>query len=380
MNDNIRDIRSDAPEISLSSADPVDVTVVVPMRNEVTNVEAVCSELQEVMNEQSLRYDVVVVNDGSNDGTARELERFVRADSRFTVVELARGFGQASALAAGFRMARGAVIVAMDGDRQNDPHDIPKLLAKLDGPPPYDVVSGWRKDRRDPWFSRRLPSICANLLVRRRTWCPEIHDFGCTLKAYRREVLTDIRLYGEMHRFLPALCKWRGARLAEVVVNHRPRVTGQTKYGISRTVRVLLDLLTVKFLGDYVANPLYLFGKLALLTLAAGTLAVAVAIIQKLGYLTEHGEPVMLNNNIFVIFAMMAFLTTFGLLMMGLMSELLIRIYHESQDRPPYRIRRIWQSADLAADMRGSSRAPVSAAHGTVASGKVVPEEARSLT
>jgi hypothetical protein len=200
------------------------------------------------------------------------------------------------------------------------------------------------------------------------------------LKAYRREVLKDIRLYGEMHRFLPALCKWRGARLTEVVVNHRPRVTGQTKYGISRTMRVLLDLLTVKFLGDYVANPLYLFGKLAFLSLAAGTLAVAVAIVQKLGYLTEYGEPVRLNNNIFIIFAMMGFLTAFGLLMMGLMSELLIRIYHESQDRPPYRIRRIWRSSDSAPDMRGSSQAPVSTAYGTVASGKVVSEEARSLT
>jgi hypothetical protein len=200
------------------------------------------------------------------------------------------------------------------------------------------------------------------------------------LKAYRREVLKDIRLYGEMHRFLPALCKWRGARLTEVVVNHRPRVTGQTKYGISRTMRVLLDLLTVKFLGDYVANPLYLFGKLAFLSLAAGTLAVAVAIVQKLGYLTEYGEPVRLNNNIFIIFAMMGFLTAFGLLMMGLMSELLIRIYHESQDRPPYRIRRIWRSSDSAPDMRRSSQAPVSTAYGTIASGKVVSEEARSLT
>jgi glycosyltransferase involved in cell wall biosynthesis len=380
MSDNCRDIHSDDAEFFRSSAGPVDVTVVVPMRNEEANVEAVCSELQAVMNAQPLSYDVVVVNDGSNDGTARELQGFVQSDSRFTVVELARGFGQAAALAAGFRMARGRVIVAMDGDRQNDPHDIPKLLAKLDGPPQYDVVSGWRKERRDPWFSRRLPSICANLLVRRRTWCPEIHDFGCTLKAYRREVLKDIRLYGEMHRFLPALCKWRGARLTEVVVNHRPRVTGQTKYGISRTMRVLLDLLTVKFLGDYVANPLYLFGKLAFLSLAAGTLAVAVAIVQKLGYLTEYGEPVRLNNNIFIIFAMMGFLTAFGLLMMGLMSELLIRIYHESQDRPPYRIRRIWRSSDSAPDMRRSSQAPVSTAYGTIASGKVVSEEARSLT
>jgi glycosyltransferase involved in cell wall biosynthesis len=318
------------------------------MRNEETNVAAVCAELQAFMDAQPLRYEVIVVNDGSSDGTARELEAAARDDSRFTVVEFARGFGQSAALAAGFRMARGAVIVAMDGDRQSDPHDIPRLVAKLDEPPGCDVVSGWRKDRKDKWLSRRFPSLLANRLIRRRTWCPEIHDFGCTLKAYRRDILKDIRLYGEMHRVLPALCKWRGAKLAEEVVNHRPRVSGTTKYGINRTMRVLLDLLTVKFLGDYVTNPLYFFGKLALLTMAVAVLAVAGAVAQKFGYLTEHGTPVMLNNNILVIFAMMVFLTTIALLMMGLMSELLIRIYHESQDRPPYRIRRIWRTADPA--------------------------------
>jgi glycosyltransferase involved in cell wall biosynthesis len=243
-------------------------------------------------------------------------------------------------------MARGSVIVAMDGDRQSDPYDIPLLLAKLDEPPGCDVVSGWRKDRKDKWFSRRLPSLCANYLIRRRTWCSEIHDFGCTLKAYRRDVLKDVRLYGEMHRFLPAICKWRGATLAEVVVHHRARVSGETKYGIDRTMRVLFDLLTVKFIGDYVTKPLYLFGKLALMTFTISILAIGLAIVQKLGYLTEHGEPVMLNNNVFVIFAMMVFLTTVSLLMMGLMSELLIRIYHESQDRPPYRIRHIWRPTD----------------------------------
>lgn len=338
-------------------AEAVDVTVVIPMRNEETNVSDVCSELQAVIDAQPLRYEIIVVNDGSTDGTARELERLVNADSRFTVVEFARGFGQSAALAAGFRLARGRVIVAMDGDRQNDPRDIPKLVAKLDDSSGCDVVCGWRKERMDKWFSRRLPSACANFLIRRRTWCNEIHDFGCTLKAYRSEVLRDVRLYGEMHRFLPAICKWRGARLAEVVVNHRPRVSGQTKYGIDRTLRVLFDLLTVKFLGDYLTNPLYFFGKLAVLTLVTSFLAVGMAIVQKLGYLTEHGGPVMLNSNIFIIFAMMMFLTTVSLLMMGLMSELLIRIYHESQDRPPYRIRRVWRVSDAVANGAANVRA-----------------------
>jgi glycosyltransferase involved in cell wall biosynthesis len=334
----------------LSVAGAVDVSVVIPMQNEETNVAPLCAELREVIDRQPLSYEVVIVNDGSTDGTARELEREAGLDQRFIIVELARGFGQSAALAAGFRTARGKVIVPMDGDRQNDPHDIPRLVARLDEGPGADVVSGWREDRKDSWFSRRLPSACANYLIRSRTWCPEIHDFGCTLKAYRREVLNDVRLYGEMHRFLPAICKWRGARLAEVVVNHRPRVSGQTKYGIDRTMRVVLDLLTVKFLGDYVTKPLYLFGKLAFITLAIAFAAVALALVQKFGYLTEHGEPVMLNNNVFIIFAMMVFLTTVSLLMMGLMSELLIRIYHESQDRPPYRIRRVLRAAESADD------------------------------
>jgi len=339
------------------AVEEADVTVVIPMKDEETNVAAVCAELQAVLDAQPLDYEVVVVNDGSTDRTAQELERAVGADPRFTVVELARSFGQSAALAAGFRLARGRVIVAMDGDRQNDPHDIPKLVAQLEEPPRFDVVSGWRRDRKDKWLSRRLPSLCANYLIRRRTWCPEVHDFGCTLKAYRREVLKDVRLYGEMHRFLPAICKWRGARLSEVVVNHRPRVSGHTKYGIDRTLRVLFDLLTVKFLGDYLTKPLYFFGKLAVGTFGISLLAVAFAVVQKLGYLTEHGEPVMLNNNVFVIFAMLAFLTTVSLVMMGLMSELLIRIYHESQDRPPYRIRRIHRSAavDTGADPVASS-------------------------
>jgi glycosyltransferase involved in cell wall biosynthesis len=327
-------------------ADSVDVSVVIPMRNEETNVAPVCAELQELMDKQPLRYEVIIVNDGSRDGTAHELEKAAGNDPRFTIIEFARGFGQSAALAAGFRFANGRVIVAMDGDRQNDPRDIPMLVAKLDEAPGYDIVSGWRRDRKDKWLSRRFPSACANYLIRRRTWCTEIHDFGCTLKAYRREVLRDIRLYGEMHRFLPAICKWRGAKLTEEVVNHRPRVSGKTNYGISRTMRVLLDLLTVKFLGDYLSNPLYFFGKLALITSSVAFVAVALAIVQKLGYLTEHGEPVMLNNNVLIIFAMMVFLTTVSLLMMGLMCELLIRIYHESQDRPPYRIRRVLRTVE----------------------------------
>jgi hypothetical protein len=215
----------------------------------------------------------------------------------------------------------------------------------LEEPPGYDIVSGWRKNRQDKWFSRKLPSMVANRLVRRLTRCDVIHDFGCTLKAYRREALTDVHLYGEMHRFLPALCRWRGARLGERPVNHRARVAGETKYGLKRTIKVLFDLLTVKFLGDYLTKPLYFFGKLAMGGMAISFLSIGMAVLQKFGYLTEHGMPVMLNNNIFVLFAMMMVITTMMLLMVGVVCELLIRIYHESQERHPYKIRTVHRAS-----------------------------------
>jgi glycosyltransferase involved in cell wall biosynthesis len=323
-----------------------DVTIVIPVRNEEANVAPLCAELREVMDKELLTYEVILVNDGSTDGTADELKKALHGDPRFTVIELYRSFGQSAALSAGFNMARGKIIVPMDGDLQNDPHDIPKLIAQLDSPPGYDIVSGWRKNRQDKRLTRRLPSLIANALVRRLTWCNEIHDFGCMIKAYRREALSDVHLYGEMHRFLPALCRWRGARLSERVVNHRPRVAGTTKYSLKRTVKVLFDLLTVKFLGDYLTKPIYFFGKLAMLTMLISFSSIGVAIAQKFGYLTEHGVPVNLNNNIFILFAMMTFITAVVFLMVGVVSELLIRIYHESQNRPPYKIRHIFQGGN----------------------------------
>jgi glycosyltransferase involved in cell wall biosynthesis len=327
-------------DVLLDSA--IDVSIVIPMRNEEENIAPLCGEIREMMDRQKLRYEVIIVNDGSTDGTARELDKVASGDDRFTIIEFARSFGQSAALSAGFNMARGNVIVPMDGDRQNDPADVPNLVAMLDEAPGYDIISGWRKARQDKWFSRKLPSKAANALIRRATWCETIHDFGCTLKAYRREALSDVHLYGEMHRFLPAICRWRGARLGEQVVNHRPRVAGETKYGLKRTVKVLFDLITVKFLGDYLTKPIYFFGKLSLLTLALSFFSLGLAIVQKLGYLTEHGGPVMLNNSIFVLFSMMMFITAVILLMMGMVSELLVRIYHESQGRMPYKIRRVY--------------------------------------
>ena len=324
-----------------SQSEEIDVSVVIPMRNEEANAASLCAELQEVTDKELLRYEVISVNDGSTDATAAALEMATQNDSRFTVVEFYRRFGQSAALAAGFSMARGNIIVPMDGDLQNDPRDIPRLIAQLEKAPGYDIVSGWRKNRQDKRFTRRFPSLVANALVRRLTWCNEVHDFGCTLKAYRREVLSDVHLYGEMHRFLPALCRWRGARISELVVNHRARVAGKTKYGLKRIIKVLFDLLTVKFLGDYLTKPIYFFGKLAMLTLLISFLSVGVAIVQKFGYLTAQGVTVRLHNNILILFAMMMFIATGMLMMAGVIAELLIRIYHESQGRTPYKIRRI---------------------------------------
>ena len=246
------------------ASDAVDVSIVIPLLNEQDNVVPLYEQLCASLDDQPLQYEFIFIDDGSLDETAKRLKEVTKDDPRVTVVEFMRRFGQTAGLAAGFARARGDVIVPLDGDLQNDPADIPRLVAKLDDGPGWDIVSGWRKNRQDKLLSRRLPSVLANRLIRKLTWTGEIHDFGCSLKAYRAQVLEDVRLYGEMHRFLPAICKWRGARITEEVVNHRARTAGTSKYGLKRTIKVLLDLLTVKFLGDYLTKPIYFFGKLAM--------------------------------------------------------------------------------------------------------------------
>jgi len=320
-----------------------EVSIVVPVYNEQENIVELYREIVAVMDRDDREYEVIFVDDGSRDESLQRICAATADDPRAQVIELMKNFGQTAAMAAGFAAARAPVIVPMDGDRQNDPADIPALVAKLDEGKGWDIVSGWRKNRHDKWFSRRLPSIIANRLVKRMTWTTEIHDFGCSLKAYRREVLDDVHLYGEMHRFLPAICKWRGARVTEVVVNHRPRTAGASKYGLKRTIKVLLDLLTVKFLGDYLTKPIYFFGKLAMGSMLVSFLVLGLAICQKYGWLLIEGsEPVRLNNSILVLFAMMTFLMSIMFLMIGVLAELLVRIYHEAQGRAPYKIRRIY--------------------------------------
>ncbi len=340
------------PRSTADSRASLDVSIVVPVYNEQESVAKLYAQIAEVMDERAAAgdaYEVLFISDGSWDDTVGALRECTAGDPRVTVIELMRNFGQTAATAAGFDHARGKVIVPMDGDLQNDPADIPRLVAKLDengdAPGKWDIVSGWRKERQDKLLSRRFPSIIANRLIKKLTWTTEIHDFGCSMKAYRRKVLEDVTIYGEMHRFLPAICKWRGARITEMVVNHRAREFGASKYGLKRTFKVLLDLLTVKFLGDYLTKPIYFFGKLAAGTFAVAFASLFVALIQKFGWLTEHNSPVMLNDNIFVLFAMMTFLMGVIFLMMGVLSELMVRIYHESQNRPPYKVRDVFTAA-----------------------------------
>jgi glycosyltransferase involved in cell wall biosynthesis len=319
------------------------VSVVVPVFNEQENVQPLYQELRQVLDESGLDYEIVFVDDGSHDNTAAYLGDLVAGDPRTTVVQFTRNYGQTAALDAGFKRARGQVLVAMDGDMQNDPRDIPALVRKLEGPPGYDVVSGWRKDRKDKFITRRLPSQLANRLIAKMTWT-YIHDFGCTLKAYRRRSLEGVNLYGEMHRFLPAVARWNGARITEMVVNHRPRKAGKSKYGLRRTIKVLLDLMTIKFLGDYLTKPLYFFGKLAMITTACAMLLMAVSVLERFGI--GFRGVIRLNNNVLFLFSLILGLGVINFLMMGVISELLVRIYHESQGRPAYRIARVTQGRD----------------------------------
>lgn len=312
------------------------VSIVVPVYNEEENVEPGYRELTQVLAETGIDYEIIFVDDGSRDSTLERLRSLCVNDPRVTIIELRRNFGQTAAMAAGFREARGAVLIPIDGDMQNDPRDIPRLLARLEEPPGYDVVSGWRRDRKDKVLSRKIPSAIANWLIAYSTGVA-LHDYGCTLKAYRREILDDVNLYSELHRFLPALASWEGARVTEMVVNHRPRTAGKTKYGIKRTFRVVLDLITVKFLGGYMTKPLYFFGKLACYILIPAALLFLVALAQRFSMLGE--ENLHLNRNILVAVSFLLAILAAQSVVVGILAELMVRTYHESQGRPTYRIR-----------------------------------------
>ncbi len=324
--------------------EPCDLSVVVPIHNEEENVEPLVTELGEVLDAAGLDYEVIFVDDGSTDQSLERLRTCLQSCPRMFIVELRRNFGQTAAMAAGIEYCRGRVIVPLDGDLQNDPHDIPRMLDMLDGPPTLDIVSGWRKNRRDRWLTRRVPSQIANAIISRITRVP-IHDVGCTLKAYRREVLEGVSLSSDLHRFLPALAAWHGAMIGEMVVHHRPRVHGRTKYGLWRTIRVLLDLVTVKFLGTYMTKPIYFFGKLGLSTLALSLVLLIVAVAQKFGYFGQPGGLNLNRNVLLTLSALLAFLTV-QCVLFGVVSELLVRMYHDIRGRPMYRVREVHHASD----------------------------------
>lgn len=308
-----------------------EISVVVPLYEEVDNVADLHRELTFALESMGRPYEVLLVDDGSRDGTLEKLVELEARDRRVRVLRLRRNFGQTAAFSAGFDHARGSIVVTSDGDLQNDPADIPALVARLEQG--YDMVCGWRRERRDP-IARRLPSWLANKII---SWSTGVylHDYGCSLKAIRYEVVKGLRLYGEMHRFIPAVASWQGVRLAEMPVNHRARTRGRSKYGFGRILRVLLDLFTVKFLVAYGSRPAHLFGKLGLAAGAVGTAALAYLTYVK--FVEEEaigGRP--------LLFAGM-FLVGMGviLVMNGLLAELLVRVYHESQGKPTYVVKEV---------------------------------------
>ena len=308
---------------------PLDLSVVVPLYNEEESLPYLVEQLTDALRPSGERFELVLVNDGSSDRTAEVLEQLSHKVPELVAVLLRKNYGQTAAMAAGFDVAQGDVIVSLDGDLQNDPADIPMLLAKLrEG---YDLVSGWRHQRQDAALQRKLPSRIANRLIGRVTGV-KLHDYGCSLKAYRREVLSDMRLYGELHRFLPALAFIEGARITEVKVNHRARQFGSSKYGIDRTFRVLMDLLTVWFMKRFLTRPMYVFGFGGLIAMLGSLLASSYLLVVKL----MGGD---IGNRPLLTLAVVLGLAGIQLFCFGLLGELLIRTYHESQGRPIYRIR-----------------------------------------
>lgn len=323
----------------------MELSVVIPVFNEADNVGPLCERLHETLSRLGRRYEVILVDDGSTDETWDRLREAARRFPHLRLIRLRTNFGQTAALSAGFHQARGDLVVTMDADLQNDPADIPDLLGEMDKG--YDVVSGWRQRRKDPFFTRRLPSLVANRLISRITGVP-LHDYGCTLKVYRREVIRDIRLYGEMHRFLPALASWVGGRIGEKPVRHHPRLHGHSKYGLSRIVRVILDLFTVKFLLRYSTGPMQIFGKIGLLFGGPGLLLLAVMVLGNLSYHLFGTERCawLIKRPFWIMSAFMLIFFGIQFVCMGLLAEILIRTWHESQGKPVYGVREIFESPE----------------------------------
>jgi glycosyltransferase involved in cell wall biosynthesis len=325
-----------------------EVSVVVPMRNEAASVADLYKELTTALDAFGRPYEILAIDDGSTDETFARLAALQRQDARLRVIRFRRNFGQTAAFAAGFAHARGRFIVTSDGDLQNDPRDIPRMIETAESRN-ADIVAGWRKDRKDPFISRRLPSTIANWLISRATGV-KLHDYGCSLKVFRSEVVKPMKLYGEMHRFLPAIASEFGVRIEEQVVTHHPRRYGKSNYGISRTIRVILDLLTVKFLISYRTRPVQIFGLLGLIMGLLGFLVLSWLAYVKYFHHEGIGDRPLLLLGILLIF------TGVQLVTLGLLAEMQARTYHESQDKPVYVIRDVLETLEPERDLVGAGQ------------------------
>lgn len=305
------------------------LSVIIPIFNEEENITTLYRELKSVLEGMRAKYEVIFVDDGSDDTSNEVLQRLARAHKEIKVIQFRKNFGQTAAIAAGVEHAQGEIIVTMDGDGQNDPRDIPRLLERIEQG--YDVASGWRKNRRDPLLNKRLPSALANKLI---SWMTRVrlHDYGCTLKAYRRDILKDVRLYGEMHRFIPAYASWVGARITELEVAHHPRRHGRSKYGLSRTTSIILDLITFLFLQRYSTKPIRLFGGAGMTLLGLGILAGLFVLYRKIIWGGVWISPMILISFLFITMGVM-------FILLGLIAEIIIRTYHESQGKPIYAVK-----------------------------------------
>lgn len=316
------------------AGDPDLLSIIIPLYNEVENVDRLCAALFPALEALGRPFEVIMVDDGSQDGTDARLTAAVERYPALSVVSFRRNVGQTAAMMAGIDHSRGGILIPMDGDLQNDPADIAALLAKLDEG--YDVVSGWRKDRKDAKITRNLPSAAANWLISTVSGV-RLKDYGCTLKAYRREVLSGYRLYGEMHRFVPIYARWQGARITEIPVRHHPRVAGTSKYGLNRIIKVVLDLLVVKFLTQFETKPIYIFGGLGMILFACAVFSLGGGIYLRLF------EDIHLNRTPLPLLSAMCVITGMMCVLLGLVAELLVRIYFESQGKTPYTVKTFTQ-------------------------------------
>ncbi len=321
MNDTLKKIKSG-----------IDLSIVIPIYNERESIEKLYKKLDETLSKINLKYEVLLIDDGSVDGTFGQLLKIHRKNKLFKIIRFRKNFGQTSAISAGFDYAEGEVVITLDADLQNDPADIPVLLSKMNEG--YDIVSGWRKNRRDKAVTRRFPSIVANKMISKLTGV-HLHDYGCTLKAYKKEVVKNINLYGEMHRYIPAIASWMGIKVAEVPVMHHSRKYGKSKYGVSRTIKVILDIITVKFLLSYSQSPIQIFGLVGLFSGTVGFIMTAYLIVMRLFFNLPLADRPLFILSIFMI------LIGIQLITIGLLAEVLMRVYHKVQNRSTYVIKDI---------------------------------------